>query len=239
MPKISKNIEYRRANWLVENLNLEEFVRETWGFLQDEVDRRITKPDNSTVTGLKSIDFGVDGFAIHCARYVDGQGVGVINMNPQHNVELEELPPNENENFLSSDFFVLFQKNDVASIGVVRSALMLSDYVKDLFKKTALNENSQKFDLIRVADVKAIKLIERYKVKSVELKVEINKSTAASFESDPKNWFSAVLGALILRDPKVEELRNSLNGTAKILINFFMYIILKQFIKFEAYKSFK
>ena len=96
---------------------------------------------------------------------------------------------------------------------------MLSDYVKDLFKKTALNENSQKFDLIRVADVKAIKLIERYKVKSVELKVEINKSTAASFESDPKNWFSAVLGALILRDPKVEELRNSLNGTAKILIN--------------------
>lgn len=219
MPKISKNIEYRRANWLVGNLNLEEFVRETWRLLPDQVDRTITKPDNSTVTGLKSMDFGVYGFAIHCARYVDGQGVGVINMKPKNNVDLEELPPNENENFLSSDFLVLFQNNEIASIGVVRSALMLSDYLKDLFRKIPLNENSQKFELIRVADVKALKLIERYKVKSVDLKVEINKSTADSFYSESKDWFSALLGALIIRDPKVGELRKSLNGTAKISIN--------------------
>jgi len=218
VPKISKNIEYRRANWLTGNLDLEEYVRETWRLLPDQVDRTITKLDNSNITGLKSMDFGIDGFAIHCARYVNGQGVGVISMNPKHNVDLEELPPNDNENFLNSDFIVLFQKNHIASIGVVRSALILSDYLKDLFKKSLLGDDAQNFELIRVASVDAIRSIKKYKVKSIDLKVAISTATAAHFELDRKDWFGPLLGALIKRDPKVEDLRNSQNGTAKISI---------------------
>jgi hypothetical protein len=49
---------------------------------------------------MRGRDEGAFGFAVHCARYTDGQAVGTIPMAPAAEVTLGERSPDASENFL-------------------------------------------------------------------------------------------------------------------------------------------
>lgn len=103
LPQISKTLEYRRARWLAEGQDLEQLTRQAWGQFPNQMARAVARRDGAAVTGMRSNDAGPLGFAVHCARYVDRQGVGTIPMAPAADADLGERQPDANENFLNAD----------------------------------------------------------------------------------------------------------------------------------------
>lgn len=80
--KISRFIEYRKAVWVFEGFSLEERTRAAWERLPNNTDRVVQLGNDVCVMGVASADHRGNGFAIHCARYAEQQGVGVLDMTP-------------------------------------------------------------------------------------------------------------------------------------------------------------
>ena len=93
LAKQSKTLEYRRARFLDDGQNLEGLVRQAWGQFATQAERTITFSDDRSSCGLRARDCNGNGFAIHCGRYTDGQGVGTIPTVPAPEVEVGERPP--------------------------------------------------------------------------------------------------------------------------------------------------
>ena len=55
-----------------------------------QTERTITVGGDRATTGLRSRDLEAVGFAAHCRRYTDGQGVGTIQTAPAPVVDIGE-----------------------------------------------------------------------------------------------------------------------------------------------------
>ena len=78
----TKTFEYRRARSPDEGQNLVQLVRQAWGQFGTQTERTITVGGDRATTGLRSRYLEAVGFAAHCRRYTDGQGVGTIQTAP-------------------------------------------------------------------------------------------------------------------------------------------------------------
>ncbi len=228
MPQINRTLEYRRARFVAPGQNLEELTRQAWGQFPTHLDRGVPRTDRSIVTGMKEQDQRGSGFALHCARYYDRQGVGTIPMAPAAQVDLGERQPDADENFLNADFFALIRGNHVVCLNCGRNGGALRSYLSGLFKKAGMAREAQMFELTRVGNPNALAIIERVGVKSIDMKVDISEATAVElieveggggFGQIAKRAIGEAFRSLTARDAELRQLRQAEQGTVTVSIN--------------------
>ncbi|MFA8384164.1 MAG: hypothetical protein ACEPO2_00950 [Pelagibaca sp.] len=228
MPQINKTLEYRRARFNAPGQNLEQLTRQAWGQFATHLDRGVPRADRAMVTGMRGQDDGGRGYALHCARYYDRQGVGTIPMAPAAQVDLGERQPGANENFLNGDFFGWIQGNHVVCLNCGRNAGALRGYLSGLFKKAGLPREAQMFELIRVGNPNALAIIERVGVKSIDMKVDISEAGAddlieggggGGFWQSAKHQIGEAFQGLTARDAELRQLRQAEQGSVTVSIN--------------------
>jgi len=228
LAKQTKTLEYRRARFLDDGQNLEQLVRRAWGQFATQTDRTITVGGDRATTGLRSRDLNAVGFAVHCGRYIDGQGVGTIKTAPAPEVDIGEQPPEPGENFLNSDLMALVKDNHVICMNCGRNAGSLRFYFQQLFRKAGFNDASRQFELVRIANPDKVAIIEAVGVKRVDLEIDIAEATAAelidgaggggiwhNITDSLGNAFQAITG----QDETVEQIRQAEKGTMTVSIN--------------------
>lgn len=228
MVRQTKTLEYRRARFLDDGQNLEALVRQAWSQFATQAERTITFSDDRSSSGLRARDCNGNGFAVHCGRYTDGQGVGTIPTIPAAEVEVGERAPEPGENFLNSDLMALISGNHVICMNCGRSAGSLRIYLQQLFRKAGLPDESRQFELVRIGSPDKLAIIKAVGVKSIDLEVDISEATAFEvIEGDDsggmwqsiKQNFGKALAAVTARDESVERLRSAERGTMKVSIN--------------------
>lgn len=228
MAKQTKTLEYRRARFLSDEQNLEQLVRQAWGQFGTQAERTITVGGDRATTGLRARDLNAVGFAVHCGRYTDGQGVGTIQTAPAPEVEIGEQPPEPGENFLNSDLMALIKDNHVICMNCGRNAGSLRVYFQQLFRKAGFDDASRQFELVRIANPDKVAIIEAVGVKRVDLKIDIADATAAELIDGIGGggiWHNITdsLGSALLaitgQDETVEQIRQAEKGTMKVSIN--------------------
>lgn len=227
MPRTVKTLEYRRARWLDAGQNLEELARAAWGNFGTQLERTIIRSGNRSISGLRAHDFGQRGFAIHCARYTNGQSVGTVPMAPAANAEVGERQPNAGENFMSSDFMALLKDNHLVVMNCGRNAGALRDFLTALFAKADFADATRQVELVRIGDLNKLAMIEAVGVKTVDLKVDIAEATAvdmaqdgaAGFWTNAKNEIAGAFRAITAQDENISQLRLAEQGTVTVSIN--------------------
>lgn len=95
-------LDYRRAEWLTEQPDdLEQRLRSVWRLLPEATQRVTQRRDGTSVMGFSLEDHDAAGISIHCVRYTDGQGVGIIPMAPGPG-NLGEKLPEDAENWIET-----------------------------------------------------------------------------------------------------------------------------------------
>ncbi len=228
MPQISKTLEYRRARFNVPGQQLEQLTRQAWGHFGTHLDRVVHRADRAIVTGMKDRDEAQYGFAIHCARFYDRQGVGTIPMAPAAQVDLGERQPDANENFLNADFLALIRGNHTICLNCGRNGGALGNYLAKLFQKAGMPRDVQMFELTRVGNPNTLAIIERVGVKGVDMKIDIAEATAVElingehaggFGQSTKRAIREVFRSLTARDAKLSQLRQAERGSVTVSIN--------------------
>jgi hypothetical protein len=202
-------------------------VRQAWALFSNQTGRTVRRWDGSSIVGLSSSPPQLSNITIHCARYVDRQGVGSITMEPSDNVIVENREPDENENFLNSDFFALFQGNNVLTVGAGRNAKVLSDYLAGIFEAAKIDNRAQNFFLARVGDPDRLAMIDASGVKSVDLKVDISEAHAAAMSeihsgdgiwTRAKRAIGQQLSAIVEQDDTTRAINQAQKGTVNVSI---------------------
>ncbi|MCV2449432.1 hypothetical protein [Paracoccus sp. DMF] len=228
MPQINKTLEYRRARFNTPGQNLEQLTRQAWGQFATHLERGVPRADRAIVTGMRDRDEGAWGFALHCARYYDRQGVGTIPMAPAAQVDLGERQPDAGENFLNADFLAMIRGNHVICLSCGRSGGALRSYLSGLFKKAGMPRETQFFELIRVGNPNALAIIERVGVRSIDMKVDISEASAVEliegeggggFWQNAKRQIGEAFQGLTARDAELRQLRQSEQGSVTVSIN--------------------
>lgn len=228
MAKLTKTLEYRRARFLDDGQNLEQLVRQAWGMYGTQAERTITVGGDRSTTGLRCYDFQAVGFAVHCGRYIDGQGVGTIPTAPAAEVDIGEQAPSPGENFLNSDLMAVVKGNHVVCMNCGRNGGSLRIYFQQLFRKAGFDDASRQFELARIANPDKVAIIQALGVKSIDLELDIAEATAAELINGAAPvgvWGSMVSGisgafqAITGIDETVEQIRQAEKGSVKISIN--------------------
>lgn len=228
MTRQTKTLEYRRARFLDDGQSLEQLVRQAWGQFETQALRTVTLGDGRSTVGLRARDLNAAGFAVHCARYIDGQSVGTIQTTPAAEVDIGEQPPEPGENFLNSDLMALVKDNHVICMNCGRNAGSLRIYFQQLFRQAGFDDSSRQFELVRVANPDKISIIESFGVKRVDLQIDISDAAAtelidgAGGSSAWRNITGSLgdaLQAITGRDETIEQIRRAEKGTMKVSIN--------------------
>lgn len=231
MARISRFIEYRRVAWIADGFSLEDRLRVAWARLPNNTDRIVQFGNDVCVMGVSSADHRANGFAIHCARYAEQQGVGVLDMTPAPVGTLRERRPGNDENFLNTDFFAMVSGDHVITLNAMRNAASLRSYLHALFQHARLEDGSTMFDLLRIADANEMARIDAVGVQSVKMGLGIEEATADRINEigarragqsvyqrirEPMIQMINSIGAM---QGKPANLANSRKGTMQVLIN--------------------
>lgn len=227
LARSKKVLEYRRARFLDAGQNLEHLVRQAWGQFQTQAERTITFSDNRSSCGLRSCECNGNGFAIHCGKYTDGQGVGTIPTTPAPEVVVGERAPEPGENFLNSDLMALIRGNHVISMNCGRNAGSLRIYLQQLFRKAGFSDAARQFELVRIGSLDKLAIIHAIGVMGIDLQFDISEVTASEVidgaRSDSmwrtfKRSFGDAFKAVTARDESVEQLRSAERVTVTVSI---------------------
>jgi len=235
LAKLARILEYRRARFyqddgqiLDDGQNLEELVRQAWEKFETQVERTITFSEDRSTCGACARDVRGGGFAIHCVRFTNGQGVGTIPTAPAPQVDVGERLPEPGENFLSSDLMALFRANHVICMNCGLNAAVLRLYLQELFQKADLSNDRRQFEIVRIGSFDKVKIIKEVGVKSFDMGTGIAEATAVAINEDGRTGYRGqsikrglgdFLEAITAKDKSVKELRRSKGGTVRISIN--------------------
>lgn len=228
LPQVYKTLEYRRARFNVAGQDLEALLRQAWARFPTQIARAVTRRDGVATTALKSRDFGAAGFALQCARFVDGQGVGTIPMSPVASADLGERPPVAGENYLNTGFFGLVRSNHVVCLDCGRNGGALRNYLAELFRQAGFPAAAQQFELIRVGSPDKLAIIQRVGVKKIDLSVGIASATAeevlepdagGGFLRRARGYIGEAIRGITALDQDLEQLRESEQGMVTVSIN--------------------
>ena len=212
--KAQKTLEYRRARFLgdTKDNNLETLVRQSWEKFPNQTDRVVTFGDDRSIVGLRSKSFDSRGFALHCANYTDGQGVGTLSTKPEPEVNVQELPPPDGANFQDSAFMALIRGGDVVCLNCGRNAASLRVYLQRLFEKADLAEDERKFELVRIFDPKMLKRIEDVGVKGFDMKAGLSEADLSVISASGGSLLKRIFG-------KDDCLRHAKDSTATVMLS--------------------
>jgi hypothetical protein len=207
---------------------LEDLVREAWARCPNNLSRVVVRADGTSVMGMEGRDYGANGFAIHCASYVEQQGVGVVRMAELPVSQLTVRQPGNDENFANKDFFAVISGDHVISLNANRNAAALRSYLHQLFEALGFDDDAKNFTIDRVAHADEIARIDQVGVANVEMDFGIEEATAIAiaeqqvghgFVEIVKRGVTAILRPLVAREDQVAGIGDSRKGSVRIAVN--------------------
>ena len=224
----SKTLEYRRVRWLDVPQDLEALVRQAWGQFGTQAERTVSFRDQTTTTGLRARDGFGRGYAIHCARYTDGQAVATVPRAPASQVVVGRRDPGPHENFMDADFMAVLRGDHVVCLGCGRNAGRLRNYLVRLFQLAGMPEGALKFEIVRIARPDKVRLIGERGVKGIDLRAGIAEATMTALAGRAagggiwqtiKQEMGGALRAITQRDETLEQVRLAEHGTVKLVLD--------------------
>src|SRR6202789_4444028 len=181
MPELrTKTLSYRRAEWFgVTGLTLQKCVHDANLKLKNVADRTVIHGDQF-IRCAKARENTKGGLLLHITTETPGESASIVPKVGTDKTELDlktQKPPSEGE-WLDGDAF-LYLKGDhvcLCTTGVRGGAIR--EYLVGLFTKAGLPKNSSKFDLMKVADMKKVKMLKKQGIKELEIRATLYKATA-------------------------------------------------------------
>jgi hypothetical protein len=177
-----KTLSYRRAEWFgpPSGLNLEKCIRDAYDKLKSVNDRSIPSGDRF-IRSVKSKDGPTEGLLVHLTVETPGEPASVVPTGAPNISELDLLtaaPPSEGE-WLDGDAFLFISDDHICMCGSGIRDGSIRYFLHSLFKKASLRKDSIKFELVKVADISKVKLIQSQGVKELEIRASLYKATAS------------------------------------------------------------
>jgi hypothetical protein len=192
-----KTVSYRRAEWLNDDpssINLAMCLKQAAEKLTT-VDERTIVRANGQYVRVVSMKPSKGGYLLHLTADTPGESASIV---PKKAVAADEIqvrtaaPPSGAE-FMDGDAFLYVNGNDVCFCTTGLRDSTIRQVLQDLFKLAAIRKDATQFDLLKIADVSKIKLLNSQGVAEIELRATL--STAAVSYNRRKQQPQSIVGA--------------------------------------------
>ena len=220
-----RSLIYRRAEWfgnIPPQASFEWCLREALHKLPYIVDNRITREDGVTAE-VRHYDVQQNGVYLHVAAYTPHEDMSVVPMAdrvPQ--ADLNATPAPEGTEFMDGDLMLKVTGNNVVLCPSGLREGFVGQYFRLLFQQAQMENWTEDFDLLKIANVDKVEQIEREGVKAIRLDVglyeegveEIRRTMRRSLNDELRDW----LLSMFMDDPDLQQLRQEENLNARLLI---------------------
>jgi hypothetical protein len=180
--KREKTISYRRGVWLNKDQSsttLALCLKQAAVKLKSPDERIIPRGNGQEIKLciLKPDKHG--GFYLHLTVETPGESASVVAKAPVSGdeVEVSTTPPPEGVDFLDGDAFVYLRGNDMCICTTAVHDAAIRYFLAKFFMAAHIRKDADQFDLLKVADVAALKLIQSQGVKEIEIKAAAYEAT--------------------------------------------------------------
>jgi hypothetical protein len=176
-----RTVSYRRAEWLVDepgSINLASCVKQCCQRLKTVDERSFVRSSGQVVKLLSMKEESAGGVYLHITADTPGEAASVVpRAGGVEEVEIATTEPPPDSEFMDSDAFVYISKNDVCfcSTGMRDGGIVY--ILQELFQKSKIRRDSTMFDLIKVADLSKLALINASGVKEIVIGAQLYKAT--------------------------------------------------------------
>jgi hypothetical protein len=179
--KREKTVSYRRAEWLNDepsSVNLGMCIKQAADKLKTVDERTIVRANGQHVR-LVSLKPSKGGHLLHFTADTPGEAASIV---PKKAIAADEIhvgiaaPPADAE-FMDGDAFLYVNRNDVCfcATGLRDSTVRL--VLQDFFKLSGIRKDATQFDLLKIADVNKVKLLQSQGVAEIELRSTLSEAT--------------------------------------------------------------
>lgn len=181
--KREKTVSYRRAEWLNDDptsLNLGMCLKQATDKLKTVDERVIVRPNGQYVR-LASLKPSRGGFFLHFTADTPGEAASIV---PKKSIAMDEIqvstaaPPVDAE-FMDGDAFLYVNGNDVCFCATVLRDSTIRQVLQDFFTLAAIRKDATQFDLIKIADINKVKLLQSQGVAEIELRSTLSLATVS------------------------------------------------------------
>ncbi|HEV2161974.1 MAG TPA: hypothetical protein VGR52_07065 [Stellaceae bacterium] len=189
---------YRRATWFASqsaSTTLAACIKNAATKLLNINDRTVAR-DNGQQMKLASLQPDKHGgYYLHITAETPGEAASVVpkrsQVSDEVRVGITKAPANTE--FMDGDAFVYVRGNDLCMCSTGMQDATVRYFLQALFRKAKMREELTQFDLMKVADIPAIKLLQSQGVKEIEVRSTLF-AASASFNRR-KSHAQGVVGA--------------------------------------------
>ena len=179
--KREKTLSYRRAEWVqgTSGITLERCIREAHRKLPNIEARTIARADQ-LAKSLKQEDNPSGGLLLHLTVETPGEEAAVVPHTSATAAEVDltvVAPPSDGE-WLDGDAFLYVNGDHVCMCTTGVRAGAIAAFFYSLFEKAHLRKDSTRFLLLKVADMKKVKMLHKQGVRELEIRGTLYKATA-------------------------------------------------------------
>jgi len=167
---------------------------------------------------------------LHVAAYTPDEEASLVPLTSgvEEN-DLEVLDAPEGTEFMDGDLMFRVNGDSVIMCPSGVHPNLCARYLQGLFATAGLAEDSLAFELVAIADVNKVQLIERHGVKSVELDVAMYQESVSAIQDRRERGrlerhltgpLRDILGLIFDADPTLDELVSAENLQAKLVLSF-------------------
>lgn len=175
-----KTLSYRRAEWFVPTtVTLEHRVREVHRMLRT-VEARTIARGGQRIRNARSQTLQAGGVLLHLTAETPGEPASVVPTPTSASAEVSlktEAPPPDGE-WLDGDAFLYIHGDHVCICGTEIRDGAIRHFFHQLFSKGKLPVDATKFDLMKVADMSKVKLLQMQGVKELEIRATLYQAAA-------------------------------------------------------------
>jgi hypothetical protein len=179
--KREKTVSYRRAEWLNDDptsLNLGMCLKQAADKLKSVDERTIVRANGQHVR-LVSMKGNKGGYLLHFTADTPGESASIV---PKKAITVDEIqvgtaaPPVDAE-FMDGDAFLYVNGNDVCFCATALRDSTIRHVLQDFFKLASIRKDATQFDLLKIADVNKVKLLQSQGVAEIELRSTLSTAT--------------------------------------------------------------
>jgi hypothetical protein len=172
-----KTINYRRAMWLSGSRTLESYIKEAAPVLPTVSDRTYIS-DSGRVVKFLSVDPRTPGWLLHISAETPGEAASIVpDAGAQKSIDVSTWDAPTSTEYMDGDAFAYVVDDHICVCTSTLHDGVIYDAMLHLFSIAKLTNNSQRFDLVRVADADKLKMIQRVVIKSIDLQSTLYKAS--------------------------------------------------------------
>jgi hypothetical protein len=183
MAKREKTVSYRRAEWLNDDptsLNLGMCLKQAADTLKTVDERTIIRANGQQVR-LVSMKPSKGGHLLHFTADTPGEAASIV---PKKAIIADEIqvgtaaPPADAE-FMDGDAFLYVNQNDVCFCATGLRDSTIRHVLQDFFRLARIRKDADQFDLLKIANVNKVKLLQSQGVAEIELRSTLSVATVS------------------------------------------------------------